>query len=123
MGIEAALIIGLDAQEHQDLYGHTLVFARIPLADFGTTGRMAVEFGVGAHHWQYGTWAMYKAMLSYGKGIQTGLGAGWIALDTALECRTHEATIRKLDITAGLSPGRRLNPLLQVETSYITGRP
>lgn len=122
-GFRPNLTIGLDAEEHQDLYGHALIFARIPVADFGSAGRLAAEFGAGAHHRQRRTWALYKATLSYGKGIRTGLGAGWIALDTALEYRTHDALIRKLDFTAGLSSGRRLDPLLQVETSYVPGRP
>lgn len=122
-GAKPNLTLGLDAEEHQDLYGHALIFARIPVADFGSAGHMAAEFGVGAHHRQYGAWAMYKTILSYGKGINTGLGAGWIALDAALEYRTHEALIRKLDVTAGLSSGRRLDPLLQIETSYTPGRP
>lgn len=122
-GARPNLTIGLDAEEHQDLYGHALIFARIPLADFGRAGRFAAEFGVGAHHRQYGAWAMYKTTLAYGKGIETGLGAGWIAIDTALEYRTHAALIRKLDFTAGLSSGRRLDPLLQIETAYVPGRP
>ncbi|WP_299984632.1 hypothetical protein [uncultured Ruegeria sp.] len=122
-GLRPKLTIGLDAEEHQDLYGHALVFARVPVADFGQAGRLAAEFGVGAHHRQYSAWAMYKATLSYGKGIQTGLGAGWINVDTALEYRTHEALIRKLDFTTGLSSGRRLDPLLQIETSYVSDRP
>ncbi len=122
-GLRPKLTIGLDAEEHQDLYGHALVFARIPVVDFGQSGRFAAEFGVGAHHRQYGTWAMYKATLSYGKGLQTGLGGGWINVDAALENRTHEALIHKLDFTAGLSSGRRVDPLLQIETSYVSDRP
>ncbi len=122
-GFRPNLTIGLDAEEHQDLYGHALVFARIPVADFGSAGHIAAEFGAGLHHRQDSTWAMYKTTLSYGKGIRTGLGTGWIAVDTALEYRTHEALIRKLDLTAGLSSGRRFDPLLQIETSYEPGRP
>ncbi len=122
-GLRPKLTIGLDAEEHQDLYGHALVFARVPVADMGSAGRLAAEFGVGAHHRQYSSWAMYKATLSYGKSIQTGLGGGWINVDAALENRTHEAVIRKLDFTAGLSSGRRFDPLLQIETSYVSDRP
>lgn len=61
---------------------------------------------------------MYKFTLSYGKGFQTGWGDGWLAVDTALELRTHDALYRKLDITAGLSSDRLLNPLIQIETAY-----
>ncbi len=122
-GLRPKLTIGLDAEEHQDLYGHALVFARFPIADLGQAGRFAAEFGVGTHHRQYDAWAMCKTTLSYGKGIQTGLGGGWINIDAVLENRTHEALIRKLDFTAGLSSGRRIDPLLQIETSYISDHP
>lgn len=57
-GLRENLTIGLDAEEHQDLYGHALVFARIPIADFSQAGRFAAEFGVGAHHRQRSTWAL-----------------------------------------------------------------
>lgn len=122
-GLLPKLTLGLDAEEHQDLYGHALIFGRFPIADLGKAGRFAGEIGAGAHHRQLRAWAMYKATLSYGKNIQTGLGNGWLAVDTALEYRTHEALIRKLDVTAGLSSGRRFDPLLQIETSYTPDQP
>ncbi|MEX0318727.1 MAG: hypothetical protein AB3N21_12285 [Ruegeria sp.] len=115
--------LGLDVNEHQGLSGHALLFARLPIHDFGKAGRFAAELGAGAYHWQT-TWApMYKATLSYGKGLNTGWGNGWIAVDTALEYRTDQPLIRKLDLTTGLSSGRLLDPLLQVETTYIPGKP
>ncbi|WP_254447902.1 hypothetical protein [Ruegeria arenilitoris] len=117
------LTIGLDAEEHQYLYGHALIFARFPIADFGSTGRLAGEIGVGVHHRQFQSWALYKTTLSYGKNIKTKFGNGWVAVDTALEFRTHEALIHKLDFTAGLSSKRRLNPLFQIETSYTSNQP
>ncbi|MTI03160.1 hypothetical protein [Roseibium sp. RKSG952] len=122
-GLRPKLTIGLDAEEHQDQYGHAVVFARFPLADLGDPGRFAAELGLGAHHRGLQSWAMYKATLSYGKGLQTGLGNGWLAVDTALEYRTHADLIRKLDVTVGLSTDRLLDPLLQIETYYAPGYP
>lgn len=122
-GFRPNFTLGIDAEEHQDLYGHALIFGRFPVADFGKSGRLAAEIGVGAHHRQLRAWALYKATLSYGRNIQTGLGNGWLAIDTALEYRTHEALIRKLDLTTGLSSGRRFDPLLQIETSYTPDQP
>ncbi|WP_058282077.1 hypothetical protein [Ruegeria denitrificans] len=121
-GYRPNLTIGLDFDESRDYYGHALLFARIPVADFDKWGRFAVEFGAGAHHRQLQAWAMYKLTLSYGKGFQTSWGNGWIALDTALEYRTHDAVFRKLDFTAGLSSDRLLNPLVQIETAYAPDR-
>ncbi len=122
-GYRPGLTIGLDIEENRDLYGHALLFARLPVADFGNRGRFAVEFGAGAHHRYRNAWALYKVTLSYGKGFQTGWGNGWVAVDTAVENRTHDAVFRKLDFTAGLSADRLLNPLIQVETAYTPDRP
>lgn len=122
-GMRPNLTLGLDAEEHRDLYGHALVFARVPVAEFEEAGRFAAEFGIGAHHRQLQAWATYKATLSWGKGFQTRVGGGWMAVDASFEYRTHEAVIRKLDFTAGLSSPRRIDPLLQIETSYVSGRP
>lgn len=117
-GYRPNLTIGFDFEEHRDVYGHALLFARAPVADFGKWGRFTAEFGAGAHHRHKRAWALYKMTLSYGKGFETRWGNGWIAVDTALEYRTHDAMFRKLDFTAGLSSQRLLNPLLQIETSY-----
>ncbi|WP_170456386.1 hypothetical protein [Ruegeria arenilitoris] len=122
-GMRPNLTLGLDAEEHQDLYGHAVVFARLPVAEFSNGGRLAAELGVGAHHRGTRAWAMYKATLSWGKGFQARYGSGWMAADAALEYRSHDALIRKLDLTVGLSSHRRVNPLLQIETSYVPGRP
>lgn len=121
-GKKPNLTIGLDFEENRDLYGHALLFARVPVADFDRWGRVAAELGAGAHHRQRRAWAMYKVTLSYGTGFQTGWGSGWLAIDTALEYRTHDAVFRKLDVTAGLSAQRLLNPLIQVETSYTSDK-
>ncbi|WP_171124605.1 hypothetical protein [Ruegeria sp. HKCCA4707] len=120
-GYKDNLTLGFDFEENRDLYGHATVFARLPLASLGEKGRFAAEFGVGVHHRHKGAWALYKATLSYGKGFQTGWGNGWVAVDTTLEYRTHNALIRKLDLTAGLKSRRWVDPLLQVETAYRSG--
>jgi len=122
-GYKPNLTIGLDFEENRDLFGHALLFARVPVADFGNWGRFAAELGAGAHHRHRKAWALYKVGLSYGKGFRTGWGNGWLSVDAALEYRTHEAVYRKLDLTAGLSADRLLNPLLQIETAYTPDQP
>ncbi len=122
LGIRPKLTIGLDFEEDQNVSGHALLFARVPVANLEGWGRFATELGLGAHHRQRRAWALYKVTLSYGKGFQSGWGNGWVAVDTALEYRTHEAVFRKLDVSAGLSADRLLNPLIQIETSYTPGK-
>jgi len=117
-GARPNLTLGFDAEEHQDIYGHALVFARVPLANLGHRGLFAADLAVGLHHRQDRAWILYKGTLSYGKDFQSTWGAGWIAIDAALEYRSHDALLRKLDLTAGMSADRLLNPLLQIETAY-----
>ncbi len=121
-GAREKLTVGLDVEGNRDLYGHALVFARVPLADIGQAGLFAAEFGASVHHRDTQTWPLFKTTLAYGKGFESRWGYGWLALDTALEYRKDEALIRKLDFTTGLSAERRLNPLMQIETSYVPGR-
>lgn len=122
-GATPTLTLGLDIDEHEDLYGHALVFARFPIADLGKRGRFAAEFGIGAHHRNIRTWALYKVTLSYGKGFQNSWGTGWVNMDAALEYRTHDDLFRKFDITAGFFSQFWVNPLLQVETTYRPDEP
>jgi len=123
-GMAERLTLGIDINEQPGLAGHALIFARYPLWDLGTKGRFAAELGLGAHHW-LGDWApMGKLTLSYGKGLETRWGNGWLAVDTGWERRSGTKTnIFKLDMTAGLSTARRIDPMLQVETAYVPGHP
>ncbi len=122
-GAREKLTLGVDVEGNRDLYGHAFVFARVPIADIGPPGRFATELGVGVHHRDTETWPLYKLALAYGRGFESRWGYGWLAIDTALEYRDEDALIRKLDLTTGLSADRRLNPLLQIETSYVPDRP
>lgn len=119
-GMDERLTVGLDINEQPGLTGHALIFARYPLWDKASKGRFSAELGLGAHHW-LGDWAMmHKLTLSYGKGVHTSWGDGWLAIDTAWEQRRGTRTdIYKLDLTVGLSTARRIDPMLQVETSYV----
>ncbi|WP_170762442.1 hypothetical protein [Ruegeria lacuscaerulensis] len=121
-GLRSNLTVGFDFEENRDFYGHALLFARVPIADFDRRGRFAAELGAGAHHRHARAWALYKVTLSYGKGFQTGWGNGWLVIDAALENRTHDAVFRKLDVTAGLSAQRLVNPLIQIETAHTSNK-
>ncbi|MFC3612320.1 hypothetical protein ACFORG_00985 [Lutimaribacter marinistellae] len=120
-GLSPRVTLGFDVNENAGLAGHVLVFARYPLWDLGRHGRFATEIGIGAWHWQSDWAPMHKFTLSYGRGLTTGWGNGWLAVDGALEYRSGEP-IRKLDMTVGLSTPRRIDPMLSLETSYARGQ-
>lgn len=117
------MTVGLDANENQALHGHALLFARVPLADLDRAGRVSAELGVGVHHRQIDWRMMYKSTLSYGNSFPVRWGHAWMAIDAALEFRTGQDRLQKLDLTAGLSSARRFDPLLQIETSRVPGQP
>ena len=121
-GLHRNVTLGLDADEYQLTSGHALLFGRVPLYRGDGGGRAALELGLGAHHW-WEIWSpMYRATLSYGRGFDGQLGTGWFAADLSLERRDGSgAEIVKLDLTAGLSGNRRLNPMLQIETAVPSG--
>lgn len=123
-GVADRWTLGFDVNEQPGLAGHALLFLRYPLADLGPRGRFAVEAGVGGHHW-LGAWSpMTKLTLSYGKGLDSRWGHGWFAADAGWERRFGTATeIFKLDFTAGLATPRRIDPMLQLETAYVSGLP
>ncbi|MFV0513416.1 MAG: hypothetical protein ACK5MY_07265 [Jhaorihella sp.] len=123
-GLLPRLTIGIDLNERPALAGHALVFARLPLIAQSDRTRLALEIAAGAHHWQTNWHPMTRATLSLGRAFQAGRGyQGWLNLDAAYERRYgFLRPAYKLDLTAGLSSGLRLRPLLQIETTLVPGQ-
>lgn len=127
-GLSPRLTLGLDLNESQGPSGghsgHALLFARFPIARGWHNTKVAIELGLGGSHY-LGKWnGMIKSTLSVGRGFSSRWGEGWINVDTALELRRPASTPAfKLDATLGLSNGMRFRPMLQIESTYITGKP
>lgn len=127
-GISPYLTLGLDFNESQGPLGrqsgHALMFARFPIAHSWQNTNVVIELGLGGNHYQ-GKWdAMVKSTLSVGRGFSSRWGNGWINVDTSLEMRRPTSKPAfKLDATIGLSEGMRFRPMLQIETTYIAGKP
>lgn len=121
-GVLDRLTLGMDFNERPAVSGHALLFARLPIPAPGSRNTLAIELGAGGHHWRNNWSPMYKLAVSFGRGWQTALGPGWLAIDTAVEHRRgKDEDLYKLDLTTGLSGQRRFNPLLQIETAYASG--
>lgn len=121
-GLWPRLTVGVDMNEVPGLAGHAMVFARLPLGAPERRLKIAVELGLGGNQ-VGGQWdSMVKTMLSAGRGFTSGWGDGWFNVDIAAEVRRPGSTPAfKLDATIGLSSGRRIRPLLQFESSYMSG--
>lgn len=123
-GVAPRLTVGVDINERPGITGHALVFARLPIGSAEGRNRLAVELAIGGYHWQ-GKWSrMYKTTLSYGRGFDSALGSGWLAVDAAVEQSPGlPGAFYKLDTTVGLSSGGSIRPIMQIETSYTSGFP
>jgi len=123
-GLTPRLTLGLDVNEAAGLAGHALVFMRLPVGPPERRTKIALELGVGGHHWQ-GQWGeMLKSTLSVGRGFSSRWGDGWVNVDVGVELRRPlPDPAFKLDATIGLSPWRRIRPILQIESTYISGSP
>ena len=123
-GLGARLTVGFDLNDRSGVAGHTLIFARLPLIARTGRTRLAFEIAAGAHHWQSSWHKMTRATLSLGRAFQAGPGYdGWLNIDAAYERRYgFSRPAYKLDLTAGLSSGPLLRPLLQIETTHVPGQ-
>ena len=119
MGATPALTFGADLNATGDDYGHAIAFMRRPLARADGQNRMAFELGFGARY-QISVWdPVIKLGLSFGRGIETGIGYGWLTLDSALEVgMTNSDVTAKLDAAWGMPLTDRLKSLLQIETTH-----
>ncbi|MFD3189757.1 hypothetical protein ACFMPD_05715 [Sedimentitalea sp. HM32M-2] len=123
-GLRPRVTLGLDFNEIPGKAGHALVFARLPLGRPDRRTRLALELGLGGHHWQRDWAAMYKIALAAGRGFESRLGNGWMGVETAVERRTGLSDPAfKLDTVVGLSSGFRFRPLIKLETAYMRGQP
>ncbi|WIY27500.1 hypothetical protein [Parasedimentitalea psychrophila] len=122
-GLSAGLTLGIDLNDTDNLSGHALVFARIPLELLPSGHHLATELALGGAHSQNRWRPMQRLTLSYGRGFDSAWGPGWLAVDGAYEMRgTSPDPILKLDATIGLTEQRRLRPMLQIETAKISGQ-
>lgn len=123
-GLAPRLTLGADINEIAGFAGHALVFLRLPVGSNERRTKMTVELGLGGHHWQ-GRWGgMIKSTLSVGRGFSSRWASGWFNVDAGMELRLPTSNPAfKLDATIGLSSGPRIRPLLQIETTYISGNP
>lgn len=117
-GISDRFDLGIDLNQVDDLSGHALIFARLPLWQSPKLGQLATELALGGSHTK-GHWrSMYRFTLSAGKSFNTQWGAGWGNIDLHYEQRASQVQpLWKLDASFGLNTPGRLSPVLSIETS------
>ncbi|MEM8742002.1 MAG: hypothetical protein AAGE13_10980 [Pseudomonadota bacterium] len=108
-----------DGDDSQEFAG--LVTARRTLAQLDSGHVFAAELGLGwLDETEDGTTARLRPGLSWGRGFESDLGGGWMALDTSIEWRVAEdELVYKADITLGLRPAARWLVYGQLQTAYF----
>ncbi|WP_319824384.1 hypothetical protein [Thalassovita sp.] len=113
-GLTGWLTLGLDANQSVEGEEKALTFARLPLWTGRGGHRLAMEVGGGV---QAGV-PVVRSGLSYGQGLRTGWGAGWLAVDASMTVNlgtgAHSA---QLDAALGLSPSDRWKAILQLQAA------
>ncbi|MBA84541.1 MAG: hypothetical protein CML60_04070 [Rhodobacteraceae bacterium] len=116
-GISDRLTMVVDVRYDQ-VHFSGVAYTRIPLWTSEKGHRFALEMGGGIDR----GWAISRAGLSYGKGIETRWGGGWLTVDAAaITVTATRATTYKVDATVGVSPSDRWKAILQVQTSTVPG--
>jgi hypothetical protein len=122
-GLSPLLTLGIDLNDNDNLAGHALVFARIPLEFLPSEHHLATELALGGAHYQNLWKPMHRLTLSYGHAFDSVWGPGWLAIDGAYEDReVNSEPFLKLDATVGLTDHQRLRPMLQIEMAKIPGQ-
>ncbi len=105
----------------QNLYqdGHAIFFLRQPIGPTDGQNRFAYELGAGMRYRLLEWDSVLKLGLSFGRGIETGVGNGWISIDSSMEFEHPSGgRLAKLDATFGLSVSPRIKTMLQIQSSY-----
>lgn len=124
-GLTPELTFGLDASRSRG--GETTVstllgFARRPLWRNDAGQIVSVELGLGVLREETEMLARLRPGLSWGRGFESGWGAGWMGIDSSVELRLpSNQVVLKADGTVGIKPTERWMLIMQVQTGKYPG--
>jgi hypothetical protein len=112
------MTIGVDTGFASDGSISTVFFTRVPLWSSDSGHRIALEVGGGN---QAGR-PVSQTGLSYGRGLTTKYGGGWMAIDAKATIDLWSGIASyKVDSTVGLSPSDKWKAILQIQTDVLPG--
>ncbi|WP_287014428.1 hypothetical protein [Actibacterium sp.] len=98
-GLRPALTLGLDAGQNEEADRQGVLFLRHRLDRAEGPNRLAAELGLGTSEGAL----TFRPGLSWGRGVATRWGQGWVSVDTLAELRESSTTpVLKADTTFGL---------------------
>ncbi len=117
-GLSRDLTLGLDAGKGQGGDYSATVFLRMPLLRRAERHRFAFKAGLGLAEDD----TLVNLGASWGRGMETRYGHGWVSLDTDLVYHTRAGTFAgKADLTLGIKPGERTKLMLQLQIGDYPG--
>lgn len=117
-GLSDRLTLGIDAGVGENGIVTALIFTRLPLWQGKNGGRLALEMASGTT----GQLPVMRPGVSWGRGLETPWGPGWLSVDTSAALNTVLGiTTYKMDGTIGVSPSDRWKAILQVQTQVQPG--
>ncbi|MEX0286611.1 MAG: hypothetical protein AB3N23_18540 [Paracoccaceae bacterium] len=118
-GLRNDLTMGIDINGRADGVGHGVIFARIPIAEPGDTGRLSLQLGAGWHQYNGDISGMTRIAVLYGQSVGAN---GWFGLEPAVELREGLGPpLYKLDAVLGIPTDWRTQPMVKLETIYKEG--
>ena len=121
-GLTPTLTFGVYANRADSGDYSVLAFARHPVGFGLVPGKLAVQAGIGTHGTAVSNERLLQLGVNWGKGIKTGFGPGWLALDTQLHYRlTTGDIVLKADLTLGVKPNDRTKLMLQLQSGLYPG--
>ncbi|MDF1803227.1 hypothetical protein [Thalassovita sp.] len=113
-GLTDRLTVGLDGYVTQTGAITALYFTRTPLWSNPNGHRLALEIAGGTS----AGWAVLRPGLSYGRGISSGWGPGWFAVDASATVNLGTGAVTyKVDSTVGITPSDRWKAILKFHTA------
>lgn len=111
-GLTEQLTMVVDATLAHGQYSG-VAYTRLPIWHSSRGHRLALEMGGGIS----GDQPLFRAGLSYGRGLETRWGTGWMTVDAVALVNTLTGRRSyKADMTLGLSPSNRWKMMMQVQT-------
>ena len=120
-GLGRDITLGFDAGMDMHSDYSAVVFLRRPI-DLGSRSKFAVQAGLGSASSGGQTGYVLHVGASWGRGLDTRLGSGWLAVDAKADYRLEQAELGvTTDFTLGLKPGDRTKLIIQLQTGRYPG--
>lgn len=121
-GLARDLTFGLDAGTDMDAAYSVTAFLRRPIKLGFNQDVFALQAGLGVASSGGGTDYLLEFGPSWGRGIDTPLGTGWMSADASAQYNTGLDELGlSADFTVGINPTERSKLILQVQTGQAAG--